>query len=500
MLKKFLALTIILVLVLSCSLFVFAETTLPTSLEKPLDLSVRSEGESEFKIRWTNPASVLKLSEDVVEAGHSLYYAIDWKKNNGSWYIGDITPDSANYIDEIHGYFFGHLGNIQHDEKGASENFLVTWHLDPKVVDTNSTFDLNKDTYYFRMRYVLKPYEDDLKNIVSPYTETVAIGKGVADKTVTKLDAPTGLKVEVKKDSNVKPYFQLDWTMPDSISAINKQLPVYHIIDFKIGNGKWLSETTSWNSMPQAPSGLLMSDDTFDPVDEGLADAIVIEENTYYFRVAYVCEQKSGAPVISAYSNVASTKIEAYTNASAWAKSELDEASEKGLIPESLMGADMTKPITREEFAELAVKLYEKTTGTKAKAASPNPFTDTKNPEILKAFELGVTTGTSATTFTPKALTNREQVASMLSRAIRKMVPDGDFSTAGAPTFTDERKISSWALEHVKYMSKLGIIKGADGKFMPKATTTAETASGYATTTREQAVAMSLRTFKSLGK
>lgn len=499
MLKKILALIITLVLVLSCSLFVFAETVLPTSLEKPQNLSIRSDGDSTFIIRWTNPVSILKLVEDVAGEGHSLLYAIDWKINNGNWNIGDITPNSPNYNEEIHDYFFEHLYSVHHDENGVSENFIVTWHLDPKTIDTNSTFDLVNNTYYFRMRYVLQPYEDDLKNILSPYSETVAIGKGVADTTVTKLDAPKELKVEVKKD-NVKPYFQLDWKIPDSISVINKKMPVYHIIDFKIGDGKWLSESTSWDWMPQAPSGLLKSSDTIDPVDKGLTDEIVIEENIYYFRVAYVCKQQSGAPVISAYSNVASTKIDAYTNASAWAKPELDEANEKGLIPESMIGADMTKPITREEFAELAIKLYETTTGTKAKATSPNPFSDTINPEILKAFELGITTGTSATTFTPKALTNREQVASMLSRAIRKMVPDNDFSTVGAPSFTDQKDISSWALEHVKYMSKLGIIKGSDGKFMPKAITTMEIASGYATTTREQAVAMSLRTYNLIDK
>ncbi|MDD3705651.1 MAG: S-layer homology domain-containing protein [Clostridiaceae bacterium] len=75
-----------------------------------------------------------------------------------------------------------------------------------------------------------------------------------------------------------------------------------------------------------------------------------------------------------------------------------------------------------------------------------------------------------------------------------------DYSIAGAPTFSDQDKISTWALEHVKYMSKLEIIKGTDGKFMPKAVTSAEIASGYANTTREQAIAMSLRTFNKFGK
>lgn len=192
------------------------------------------------------------------------------------------------------------------------------------------------------------------------------------------------------------------------------------------------------------------------------------------------------------------TRLPGYSNASNWATAEMNKADSYGLIPGSLQGADMTKPITREEFAELAVKLYEKTTGTAITPASPNPFKDTTNPEILKAFKVGVTTGISATEFAPKELTNREQVATMLSRAIRVMAPGGDFGTAGAPTFSDKKDISSWALDHVLFMSRLGIIKGTDGKFMPKATTTAQTVAGYATTTREQAIAMSVRSFEQM--
>ena len=53
-------------------------------------------------------------------------------------------------------------------------------------------------------------------------------------------------------------------------------------------------------------------------------------------------------------------------------------------------------------------------------------------------------------------------------------------------------------LQHVLFMVEIGIIKGTDGKFMPKATITAETASGYATATNEQALAMSVRIYKNM--
>ncbi len=193
----------------------------------------------------------------------------------------------------------------------------------------------------------------------------------------------------------------------------------------------------------------------------------------------------------SATSNIATIGLQG----SGWAIPELEKAIGYGLVPDSLAGKDLTKPITREEFCETALLLYEKSMGESPAPASPNPFTDTTNPQILKAFALKITTGTSTTTFSPNDLINREQCATMLSRAIRAMVPDGDFSTSGAPTFNDQKDISSWALEHVMYMSKLGIIKGTNGNFMPKATTTAQQAAGYATTTREQAIAMSVRIY-----
>jgi hypothetical protein len=102
------------------------------------------------------------------------------------------------------------------------------------------------------------------------------------------------------------------------------------------------------------------------------------------------------------FAATAETAPPAWSKASSWAAVELKKADEAGLIPDILKGADMTKPITREKFAELAVKLYEKTTGKAAAAASPNPFKDTTNQQILKAFKLGITTGTTATTFAPR--------------------------------------------------------------------------------------------------
>lgn len=183
-------------------------------------------------------------------------------------------------------------------------------------------------------------------------------------------------------------------------------------------------------------------------------------------------------------------------NSSGWALSEVEKAEALDLIPDSLKQADLTKPITREEFAELSVKLYEKSTGISPVATSPNPFIDTVNPQILKAYELGITSGTSTTTFSPQVLINREQCATMLFRAIKAILPDGDYSVDGIPDFPDQKDISSYAVEATKYMSMLGIVKGdSEGYFMPRAITDTEKAIGYGMATREAAILMSVRTY-----
>ena len=229
-------------------------------------------------------------------------------------------------------------------------------------------------------------------------------------------------------------------------------------------------------------------------IDSSVSTAYDIAFIYSFDNASYPASGKSDV-IQSPLSNIITNNTALYSVASAWAEQEIASAEEYALIPLSIRGEDMTKSITREEFAELSICLYETTTGILASAVSPNPFTDTVNPEVLKAKQLGITEGTSSTTFSPKEPVNREQVAAMLGRAVELIAPDADFSTDGAPVFSDHNQISSWALEHVLFMSKIGVIKGADGKFMPRAVTDAQKRSGYGNTTREQAIAMSVRIY-----
>lgn len=152
----------------------------------------------------------------------------------------------------------------------------------------------------------------------------------------------------------------------------------------------------------------------------------------------------------------------AYSGASSWAVPELDKAAAYGLITDRIKN-NMASGITREEFAEIAVRLYEIYTGKKA-AAGNTSFSDTTNPEILKAANLGLTSGIGDGKFGPGQLVTREQMATILLRALRVINPDEDYSASGAVKFTDDGQIESWAQEGVYYCSKAGIIKGIQNK------------------------------------
>jgi len=431
---------------------------------------------------------------------YTIACEIDWKINDGPWHTeknweGVFLPSGLLvYYEEIYGSLeISHnLSGTAHDDRNSVDIPMHYWSI-----GLQSPYDLQNNTYYFRYRYVHEyPAQDPATGqwgymvVTSPYSNVAAIGKqgsGIPDK----LEAPANLKVELKtKEDTGMPYFYFTLDIPKSVDEANKTVPVSTYVDWKINDGKWATEL---KELPFAAAGLMLTDALEGyPVDKGGFGEIDIKENTYYFRAYFELEKPDGTVVKSPFSNIVEIGTPAfYSGASNWAKPELQRAYDLGLIPDILKGADMTKPINREEFAELAVLLYEKAAEEKAQPASPNPFTDTSNPQILKAYNLGITTGTSNTTFSPKVLINREQCATMLFRTIKAINPQGDYSIEGVEDFPDQKYISSWAVEATKYMSKTGIINGdANGNFMPKATTSAEEAAGYGMATREQAIAM----------
>lgn len=336
-----------------------------------------------------------------------------------------------------------------------------------------------------------------------------------ADGDPFTLEAPTGLTAELKKDIDGVPYFELRLNVPQSVKDLNAKLledseyfdgkiceEIEIAFEYKYGEYGWNEgQSHYWNTSAYLVDFIEKGYFEYYPFDSSTKyEDVDIKSEVYSFRARFQTMWGNVGDwldnkIFSDYSNIVEIGNPAYwSTASDWATPELQKAADMGLIPEILKGADMKKHITREEFAEVALLMYQKASGiTDTMPVFPNPFTDTQNQQILKAYQLGIVKGMSASTFEPKKLINREQVAAMLVRTIKLIAPNADYSTVGAPTFTDQADISDWALNDCLYIAKLGIIKGSDGKFMPRAVTQAQAAVGYANTSREQALAMSVR-------
>lgn len=173
-----------------------------------------------------------------------------------------------------------------------------------------------------------------------------------------------------------------------------------------------------------------------------------------------------------------------FSSASTWAVPEIQKAIDYKLTTDKVL-KDFTKKITREEFCEIAVKFYEAISG-KTAVVDANPFIDTTNTEILKAYKLGIVKGMSANTFAPGSSITRQEISVMLLRALKAAEPGASYSIVGAPVLADENQIATWAIEAVKYMNKEGIMNGVgENKIDP-----------LGNTTKEQAIALLKRLYE----
>ena len=169
-----------------------------------------------------------------------------------------------------------------------------------------------------------------------------------------------------------------------------------------------------------------------------------------------------------------------------WAKTHVNAAITAGLISEKL-GSDYRSNITRAQFAATAVKLFEAMApnGEKIAPAATNPFTDTDDPDVLRAAAAGFVSGMGDGTFEPNTLVKREEAAAMLSRVYTKL--GGEISAAQSTAFSDDGSISGWARDAVAFMSGKGIVSGSDGSFNPQGSATIQ-----------EALSIALRMFQNL--
>lgn len=220
-----------------------------------------------------------------------------------------------------------------------------------------------------------------------------------------------------------------------------------------------------------------------------------------------------GNLVYSDLSNMLTLNEKVDFEASSWAQDWVSQAYELNLIPDSLLGANLKDPVTRAEFAAISLNVFRAVTFTDPALPEANPFTDTADEDVLRAYAVGITNGTGdGTVFKPDDLLNREQAATMLTRVYKKVMLSGwtletdksfdaEFKAGFTmpASFEDDADISGWAKDSVYFMKAADIINGfPDGSFRPRAIEAKGQAASYAQATREQVLKMAVVLVKNL--
>jgi hypothetical protein len=176
---------------------------------------------------------------------------------------------------------------------------------------------------------------------------------------------------------------------------------------------------------------------------------------------------------------VACRPVVAAGSPSPWARAGVDAARDKGLVIAQADG-NYQANITRQLFCALVVNMVEKALGHSVPPAAVNPFQDTADPAVLKAYQLGVVKGVTATRFAPQQAITREQMAVMMMQGARKLdqLKGTSFAVLSGPvtvSFADLDQVSGWALQAVQEANQLGIMLGVGGnRINPKGNTTVE--------------------------
>ena len=162
-----------------------------------------------------------------------------------------------------------------------------------------------------------------------------------------------------------------------------------------------------------------------------------------------------------------------YASPSLWAEEEVERAESLNLLPNRVKG-NYQRDITREEFCSLVVRLYQVIAGVELDNINIKPFVDTNNPDVLKAYDLGIINGIGNSRFAPEEPVNREQIATMFFRMLSVIDEDIFYQNYRFP-FKDIGATSDWSMNAIGFMNQKSIIKGyPDDEFKPKNRTSVE--------------------------
>lgn len=153
--------------------------------------------------------------------------------------------------------------------------------------------------------------------------------------------------------------------------------------------------------------------------------------------------------------------VSAFTDLSPWAEEEVFAMEDLGLIPESLLDADLTQGITRLEMCRVAMLSYETLTGTSLPVPEEKPFNDTDDQDVLKAYGAGLVKGKTDGGFYPDETLTRKDFFAFVTQfltAVGFVFEEEDY--ADLSQFADADQIPEWVVDLAQLNVGLGIVNG----------------------------------------
>lgn len=221
-------------------------------------------------------------------------------------------------------------------------------------------------------------------------------------------------------------------------------------------------------------------------------DTTTCEQTLVMFLRAYLlltepAEPSPSEPVDPSPSEpvVPETFEEKYPSMAAWAAEELRPMDEAALIPEILIGQDMTAGITRREVCHIAVTAFYSLFPEFVPEEKDSPFEDVDEAVITQAYYLGLVSGYPNGKFKPDDPITREQFFKIVGSFLEAV----GYYRIDAPSenlnrFVDAGDVQEYALPATRLLYSMGIIKGEGEHLYPQAQTQ-----------RQQALALFYRTY-----
>ncbi|AIQ48992.1 hypothetical protein R70723_26115 [Paenibacillus sp. FSL R7-0273] len=155
-----------------------------------------------------------------------------------------------------------------------------------------------------------------------------------------------------------------------------------------------------------------------------------------------------------------------------WAVQEISYLLNKGIVDQSAAFRPADK-VTRQQFAAMIARAYglsgDGLVLSFKDVTAANPY----YKEIAAAYAAGIITGKSANAFDPDATITREEIATMLARALTAFNGEQAVSQPESvnAVFTDAAKISKWAAASVALTKSIRLFEGfEDQSFRPAQT------------------------------